>query len=196
MRTYNVKLIKVEHMTTNRELIFVKPDAIERKLVGKIIARFEEAGFRIERMRKGRISPELAALLYGDSEAQLSGMGNKTLKAMMERGDEPKIMEIFGTKEPYRIGQTLNSWNKAYAVSADVIALIIQKEDAANAARALVGKTDPSAADRGTIRGDFGEDSIYQGNLEKRACRNLVHASDDDTAPTDVKNFEERFFNS
>ena len=44
----------------SRELIFLKPDAIEGKVVGKIISRFEEAGFKLVRVKKNTISKELA----------------------------------------------------------------------------------------------------------------------------------------
>lgn len=45
-------------------------------------------------------------------------------------------------------------------------------------ARSLVGATDPIAAAAGTIRGDYGLDTIEQADAEGRATRNLVHASD------------------
>lgn len=178
----------------SKELIFIKPDAIERKLIGTIISRFEETGLTIQKMKKGRISPALAELLYPDSEAQLSGMGGKTLTSMSEKGGTEMVMKLFGTTDPLGIGKQLNQWNRGYAVSTDVIAMVLEGEDAANKSRALIGKTDPSISPKGTIRGDYGNDSIYQGNIEKRACRNLVHASDADTAEGDVANFEKHFF--
>ena len=76
----------------SRELIFMKPDGIARKLVGRVISRFEDAGFSIARMQKGRISRQLSELLYQDSEAQLTGMGNKTIKAMTDKGNREGIM--------------------------------------------------------------------------------------------------------
>jgi nucleoside-diphosphate kinase len=178
-----------------QELIFIKYDGIERKLVGTVISRFENAGFKIEKIKKGRISKELSELLYQDSETQLNGMGAKTLKAMTDKGEKDKIMEIFKTEVPFEIGKLLNTWNRLYATSYDVIALVISKDgDAVTEARAIVGKTDPSISPKGTIRGDFAADSIYKANLEKRACQNIIHASDVDTAEMDVKNFEEHFF--
>lgn len=179
----------------SQELIFLKPDGISRKLVGTVISRFESAGFRIVRMKKGRISKKLSELLYQDSQTQLEGMGNKTIKAMTDKGEAKRIMELFKTQVPFEIGKQLNSWNRVYATSSDVIAAILEKDgDAVTEARAIVGKTDPAISPKGTIRGDFAADSIYQANLGKRACQNIVHASDTDTAETDIKNFEEHFF--
>ena len=179
----------------SQELIFLKPDGIKRGLVGIVIGRFEKAGFKIVKMRKGRISKELSELLYQDSKAQLEGMGGKTLKAMTEKGEKAKVMQLFGTEVPFEIGKQLNQWNRVYATSSDVIAMILEKEgDAVTEARSIVGKTDPAVSPKGTIRGDFAADSIYSANMGKRACENVVHASDVDTAEMDIGNFEKHFF--
>ena len=178
----------------SKELIFIKSDAIERKLVGAIITRFEDSGFKLLKVKKGRIPKELAHLLYPESETQLGGMGKKTLESMSQKGGTQQVMELFGTVEPLEIGKQLNGWNMTYALSHEVIAIVLEGDDAANRARTLVGKTDPSVSPKGTIRGDYGNDSIYQGNIEKRACMNMVHASDAETAAADVANFEKHFF--
>jgi nucleoside-diphosphate kinase len=47
-----------------RTLAIVKPDGVERKAVGKIIARIEEEGFRIVAMRMVRLSREEAEGFY------------------------------------------------------------------------------------------------------------------------------------
>ncbi len=39
------------------------------------------------------------------------------------------------------------------------------------------GFTDPSTAEKGTIRGDLGTDSILKANQEQRPVYNLIHAS-------------------
>jgi nucleoside-diphosphate kinase len=178
----------------SKELIFLKPETLEMKLVGKIISRFEDAGFKLVKVKKNKISKELAELLYPNSETQLNGMGNKTLASMSQKGGNELVMKLFKTLNPYEIGKQLNEWNRKYATSTEVIACIIEAEDAANKARALIGKTDPSMADKGTIRGDLAKDSIYQGNMEKRACRNLVHASDAERAEVEIGYFEKLFF--
>ena len=51
--------------------------------------------------------------------------------------------------------------------------------------RTLVGTTNPQNAQPGTIRGDFGVDSIAKANEEKRGTANLVHASDKDDQSAD-----------
>jgi nucleoside-diphosphate kinase len=180
---------------TKREFSFLKPDAISRGLVGKVISRFEEAGFKIVKVRKGMISSELAELLYPNSKEQLTGMGGNTIKSTIARGEgERELRERYGSTDPYEIGKLVNSWNRKYATSTEVIAMVVEGEDAPTKVRELIGSTDPAAAKKGTVRGDYGEDSIYAANTEKRACRNMVHASDEQRAPVEIELFEEHFF--
>ena len=47
-----------------RTLIILKPDAVQRGLVGGIISRFETKGFQIVAMKLARISPTTAAEHY------------------------------------------------------------------------------------------------------------------------------------
>lgn len=47
-----------------RTLVLIKPDAVQRRLIGKIISRFEEKGFEIIGLRLMVISKELAGKNY------------------------------------------------------------------------------------------------------------------------------------
>ncbi|RME78768.1 nucleoside-diphosphate kinase [Candidatus Woesearchaeota archaeon] len=47
-----------------RTLVLLKPDAVERALVGEIIQRFERVGLRIAGMKMIRVDPELAKKHY------------------------------------------------------------------------------------------------------------------------------------
>jgi nucleoside-diphosphate kinase len=55
-----------------------------------------------------------------------------------------------------------------YITSAPIIAIVFEGDKAVEVARKTMGATDPAKAEKGTIRGDFGE------NIE----RNSVHGSD------------------
>jgi len=44
--------------------------------------------------------------------------------------------------------------------------------------RQLAGSTMPAQAQIGTIRGDFSIDDAARANREKRAIRNIIHASE------------------
>jgi len=49
---------------SERTLAIIKPDAVSRRLTGKIIARIEEAGFQIRAMRRVRLSKPEAEGFY------------------------------------------------------------------------------------------------------------------------------------
>jgi nucleoside-diphosphate kinase len=51
-------------------LIILKPDAVQRGLMGQIISRFEAKGLQIIGMKMMQISPELAATHYKDHQGK------------------------------------------------------------------------------------------------------------------------------
>lgn len=53
-----------------RTLIIIKPDAIQRRLVGEIIHRFERRGLRIIAMKMIKINDELAARHYAEHKGK------------------------------------------------------------------------------------------------------------------------------
>ncbi len=55
-----------------------------------------------------------------------------------------------------------------YITSSPIVAIVFEGDKAVEVARKVMGATDPAKAEKGTIRGDFGE------NIE----RNSVHGSD------------------
>ena len=57
-------LVPEPPIPTEKTLVFIKPDAVKRGLVGKIITRFEDKGFEILELKKMTVSSELAAKHY------------------------------------------------------------------------------------------------------------------------------------
>jgi nucleoside-diphosphate kinase len=51
---------------SDRTLVLCKPDAVERRLVGEIISRFERKGLRIAEMRMMAIDEDLAGRHYAE----------------------------------------------------------------------------------------------------------------------------------
>ena len=49
---------------TERTLAIIKPDAVQRRLAGKIIQRIEEAGFQIRAMKRAQLSKTQAEGFY------------------------------------------------------------------------------------------------------------------------------------
>jgi len=48
----------------------IKPDAVARGFVGRIVTRFEEVGLSIERLELGLVTPEQAAANYAEHEGK------------------------------------------------------------------------------------------------------------------------------
>jgi len=160
-----------------RTLVLIKPDGMRRNLADEIISRYIDAGLNIVAKKTVEVSRELAENHYPASDSQVVGMGNKTIQAAEEAGNPDSVMELFGTKDPREIGMMLREWLVEFIMSVPVIAIILEGDGAIQHVRKLTGFTDPSRAEKGTIRGDLGEDSIQKANSEKRATENLVHAS-------------------
>ena len=53
-------------MIMNRTLILLKPDCVQRRLMGQIIARFEDKGLNIIGLKMLQVTPELAKQHYAE----------------------------------------------------------------------------------------------------------------------------------
>ncbi len=49
-----------------RTLVLLKPDCVERRLMGRVLARFEDKGLNIAAMKLMRVTPELAKRHYAE----------------------------------------------------------------------------------------------------------------------------------
>ncbi len=53
-------------MATQRTLILIKPDALQRRLAGRILTRFEERGLKIVGLKLIQVTPELSQKHYAE----------------------------------------------------------------------------------------------------------------------------------
>ena len=148
-----------------KTLVVIKPDGVQRSLVGRIIAYYEAAGLRITALKMLQVSQQLISRHYPEEDEYMISLGKKSEKA----GD--KILDY---KEQ---GRMIVRGLRKYLTEGPVVAMIIEGEDATQKVRKITGYTDPASAEKGTIRGDLGVDNILKANSEKRSVRNLIHAS-------------------
>lgn len=161
-------------------MILLKPDAMQRGLVGEIISRFEKAGLKLVATKMVWPDRDLAERHYpSDRHDFIKGMGHKTLDSYKEQGHDATAN--FGTKDPHEIGLQLQKWLVDFLTSGPVIAMVLEGDNAIKIIRDIAGHTIPAKADSGTIRGDYSDDSAIKANAEKRSIKNLVHASGDKT---------------
>lgn len=158
-----------------KTLILVKPDGVQRGLVGAILGRFEQVGLKIVALRVVHPSREQAEKHYPNTPEWIEGMGQKTLQSYKENGVDP-IAEV-GTDDPRKIGEMVKQWNIEYLSSGPVVACVLEGYHAIQVVRKMSGHTLPLAAAPGTIRGDYSTASPIVANALRHAIRNLIHAS-------------------
>jgi nucleoside-diphosphate kinase len=129
-------------------LVILKPDAVQRKLVGKIVSRFENAGMEIQEM-------VMATPIRSDWNHHYETIGK------------------VGTRHGQGVLQSLIT----FMVEGPVVFLLIGGPDVVETVRKMIGTTEPKLALPGTIRGDFACDSWSCSKSRNDAIRNLIHAS-------------------
>ena len=146
-------------------LIIIKPDGVERGLSKEIIKRYEAAGLKAVK-KKEMIAPlEIVEKHYPMDLEYLKSIGEKTIAA----GQAVTSAEDQGRK--------VVGWLRKFITSGPIVVMVLEGEDAVAVARKVTGFTDPSTAEKGTIRGDLGIDNILEANREERPVYNLIHAS-------------------
>jgi len=151
-------------------LVIVKPDGVQRGLLGEVLGRFEKVGLKIIGMKMVWADEELVGRHYEDDEAYLSGVGEKALENAKEKGVEMKETAL-------EIGKRVRETNMKYISTGPVLAFVLEGNTAVKTVRNIVGGTNPLTADMGTIRGDLTIDDFSQADQESRSVRNLMHAS-------------------
>lgn len=159
-------------MAIEQTLAIIKPDGVQRGLVGEIIGRFERAGLKIVGMKLAWVDATLVAQHYTGDEAYLKSVGEKALASARERGIDMHETAL-------EIGQRVRDYNMRYIATGPVLAFVLEGNTAVQTVRNIIGGTNPLSADIGTIRGDLTIDDFSQADKEGRSVRNLMHASGD-----------------
>ncbi len=129
---------------SNRTFTMLKPDAVSNNYIGPILAKINEAGFRIVAMKYTRLSQEQAGNFYAVHK------------------ERPFYKDLV-----------------SYMSSGPIVAVILEKNNAIEDFRTLIGATDPSKAAPGTIR------NLFAKSIEA----NAVHGSDSDENASIEGNF-------
>ena len=116
-----------------KTVVLLKPDCVQKGLMGEVLKRFEAQGFRVV----GCKMMQLDDAILKDHYAHLVEL--------------PFFPEILG-----------------FMQSSPIMALALEGEGIIQKVRDFIGPTDSTKAEKGTVRGDLGDDKM----------RNVVHASD------------------
>jgi nucleoside-diphosphate kinase len=159
------------HPKCERTLVIIKPDGIQRSLIGEIVKRYERIGLKLVGVKMLVPTAELIEKHYTLDPEWRTKTGLKTIKGYTDKGLTPPHTD------PLKITEIILKNLARYMTSGPVIAMVWQGAHVVEIVRKLTGGTEPLTSDIGTIRGDFMLDSYRMSDADGRALRNLVHAS-------------------
>ncbi len=164
---------KIDHMHPKRErtLVLIKPDAIQRTLIGEVIQRYERLGLKLVGMKLVRPTKDLVEKHYMNDPEWIRKVGEK----FIAHATAHKLKIKFN--DPIKMGEHILHRLSKYMTSGPIIAMVWQGLHAVAIVRKITGGTEPLSSDVGTIRGDFVLDSYEFSDSEDRSIRNLVHSS-------------------
>ncbi len=151
--------------------MMLKPDAIQRSLVGEIIGRFERAGLKIVHMKLTMLDEQTLWDHYAKDDAWFLKKGTKIV-------EDRKANGLSIEKEPIEYGKDIIRALVKFMTSGPVVMMALEGNSAIAVVKKLVGETEPATSDVGTIRGDFTLDTYNIAAIDDRAVRNLMHCSD------------------
>ncbi len=133
-----------------KTLILFKPDCIRKNLSGIVLARFLSEGFRLRGLKMMQLNDEVLKEHYGH------------------------ILDLIIDDEP--LYPKLN----AFMQSSPVLAMVLSGPGVIQRVRTIIGPTNSLNATAGSIRGDYGTNSM----------QNICHASDSpESAAVEIKRF-------
>ncbi|MFZ5982602.1 MAG: nucleoside-diphosphate kinase [Patescibacteria group bacterium] len=162
-----------QHPSKERTLVIIKPDGIQRSLVGEIIKRYERTGLKLIGLKVLIPTEEMAIKHYYEvgGDAWLEEVGRKARENYEKKGLESPYATNMDN------GRAIMNSNAKYLSSGPVVAMIWQGNQAIALVRKITGGTEPLSSDVGTIRGDLTLDTYQMADLDQRSIRNLIHAS-------------------
>ena len=133
---------------SNRTFAILKPDCVRKNLIGQVLTKITDAGFKVLAMKMTKLTKDSASGFY----------------------------EIH--KERPFFGELLD-----YMTSGPCVPIALEKENAVQDFRKLIGATNPAEAAEGTIRKMYAKD----------ITENIVHGSDsEDNAAIEISHFFSR----
>jgi nucleoside-diphosphate kinase len=133
-----------------KTLVILKPDAVQRQIVGEIITRFERTGLRIVGCKMVLPDADHYHHHYEGISKMVSRRGEAAFKVTLDAMQE-----------------------------GPVIVMVLEGIEAVSLVRKLVGTTEPKEAAPGTIRGDYSHISFDYSHKVNSGIPNIVHASGD-----------------
>jgi len=159
------------HPKKERTFVAVKHDGVQRGLIGEIIQRIERTGLKIVAIKMFVPTKDKAVEHYGKDDVWCVKMGTRFIGQMKDKNQTP-------TKSELEYGKDILNQLYSYFTLGPVVGFVVEGNQSVAIVKKLVGVTEPTTSDVGTIRGDLTIDSYETANFDGRSVRNLVHCSD------------------
>ena len=154
-----------------RTLVILKPDAVQRGLIGEIIKRIEHTGLKLVALKIVNATEEQLWSHYNKDDEWFLKKGTRTIEELKAAGRQID-------KDAIEYGKDIIRALVKFMSCGPIVPMVFEGNQAVGIVKKIVGSTEPLTSDGGTIRGDFTLDSYELSSLDGRAVRNLVHCSD------------------
>lgn len=157
--------------TKERTLVIIKPDGVQRGLIGEIIHRLERTGLKFVAFKMCVPNEEQCWTHYNKNDEWFEKKGQNTVKNREASGlpiEKPAI----------EYGKDIVRALVKFMSSGPVVSMVLEGNQAVGIVKKITGGTEPLTSDVGTIRGDLTVDSYDLAVGDDRAVRNLIHCSD------------------
>ncbi|MDQ5950213.1 MAG: nucleoside-diphosphate kinase [Patescibacteria group bacterium] len=159
------------HPKKERTFVIIKPDGVQRSLIGEIVSRFERTGLKVVAMKFGMAEEKKFWDHYNKDDAWFLKKGTNIVNDRTAAG-------LPVEKEALEYGKDIIRALVKFMTAGPVVMMVIEGNQAVGVVKKLVGGTEPATSDVGTIRGDLTSDSYAISAVDDRAVRNLIHCSD------------------
>lgn len=171
----------IPHPKNERTFVIIKPDGIQRGLVGEIIKRFERTGLKLRALKLAMADSDRIWKHYNKDDEWFLKKGTMIAENRAAAG-------LSAEKDPIEYGKDIIRVLETYMTSGPVVMMVWEGNAAVAVVTKITGSTSPAESDVGTIRGDFTVDSYAIANVDDRAVRNLIHCSDTpENAETEIE---------
>lgn len=161
----------MQHPKKEKTFVILKPDAVQRGLMGEIINRFERAGLKMIALKMIMATEQQCWDHYNKNEEWFLKKGANIIKNREDLG-----MPV--EKDAMEYGKDIIRALVKFMTAGPIVPMIFEGNQAVGIVKKLVGGTEPLTSEVGTIRGDYTLDSYELSSYDDRAVRNLIHCSD------------------
>jgi nucleoside-diphosphate kinase len=161
----------MKHPHQERTFVILKPDTVQRSLIGEVIKRFERTGLKCTAVKMFMADEARLLKHYNKDDAWFLKKGTRIVEDLQAQGRPVE-------KEAIEYGKDIIRTIVHYMEAAPVVGMVWEGNASVAVITKLVGTTEPTTSDVGTIRGDYTVDSYSHSSYENRSVRNLIHCSE------------------